>query len=145
MWVWSLTSLSGLRIHRCHELWCRSQMPLGSGSDPTLLWLWRRPAATAPIRPPAWEPPICHGGGPRNGKKTKKKKKKSRRGFGVQFPHLKKEEIQVWRGEGIFPVSLQHQGLPCPAPACFPLLITMQLRDLHWPQAALHLSTMEDN
>ena len=26
------------------------------GSDPVLLWLWRRLAATAPIRPLAWEP-----------------------------------------------------------------------------------------
>ena len=25
------------------------------GSDPTLLWLWLRPVATAPIRPLAWE------------------------------------------------------------------------------------------
>ena len=29
------------------------------GSDPTLLWLWRRPVATAPIRPLAWEPPYA--------------------------------------------------------------------------------------
>ena len=29
------------------------------GSDPALLWLWRRPAATAPIRPLAWEPPYA--------------------------------------------------------------------------------------
>ena len=30
---------------------------LGSrrGLDPTLLWLWRRPVATAPIGPLAWE------------------------------------------------------------------------------------------
>ena len=27
------------------------------GSDPMLLWLWRRPAAVALIRPLAWEPP----------------------------------------------------------------------------------------
>ena len=27
------------------------------GLDPTLLWLWRRPAAIGPIRPLAWEPP----------------------------------------------------------------------------------------
>ena len=27
------------------------------GSDPVLLWLWRRLATVAPIRPPAWEPP----------------------------------------------------------------------------------------
>ena len=26
-------------------------------SDPTSLWLWRRQAAVAPIRPLAWEPP----------------------------------------------------------------------------------------
>ena len=31
------------------------------GSDPTLLWLWRRPAATAPIRPLAWQPPYAVG------------------------------------------------------------------------------------
>ena len=26
-----------------------------------LLWLWRRPAAVAPIRPLAWEPPYAAG------------------------------------------------------------------------------------
>ena len=31
------------------------------GSDPTLLWLWRRPAAAAPIRPQVWEPPYATG------------------------------------------------------------------------------------
>ena len=30
-------------------------------SDPALLWLWRRPVATAPIRPLAWEPPYAKG------------------------------------------------------------------------------------
>ena len=29
--------------------------------DPALLWLWRRPAATAPIHPLAWEPPYAVG------------------------------------------------------------------------------------
>ena len=29
--------------------------------DPTLLWLWRRLAATAPIGPLAWEPPYAAG------------------------------------------------------------------------------------
>ena len=28
-------------------------------SDPTLLWLWRKPAAVALIRPPAWELPYA--------------------------------------------------------------------------------------
>ena len=30
MQVQSMASLSGLRIQRCHELWCRSQIWLGS-------------------------------------------------------------------------------------------------------------------
>ena len=29
--------------------------------DPALLWLWCRPAATAPIGPLAWEPPYAVG------------------------------------------------------------------------------------
>ena len=28
-------------------------------SDPSLLWLWRRLEATAPIQPLAWEPPYA--------------------------------------------------------------------------------------
>ena len=47
-------------------------------SDLALLWLWYRPAATAPIRPLAWEPPYAMVSGPRKGKKTKKKKKKKK-------------------------------------------------------------------
>ena len=39
--------------------------------DPTLLWLWCRPAAAAPIRPLAWEPPYASG----ITLKSKKKKK----------------------------------------------------------------------
>ena len=31
------------------------------GSDPALLWLWHRLAATASIRPLAWEPPHAAG------------------------------------------------------------------------------------
>ena len=31
------------------------------GLDPALLWLWYRPAATAPIGPIAWEPPNALG------------------------------------------------------------------------------------
>ena len=44
------------------------------GWDLVLLWLWHRPAATAPIRPLAWEPPYAMGSSPRKGKKIKKKK-----------------------------------------------------------------------
>ena len=31
------------------------------GSDPALLWLWCRPAASAPNRPLPWEPPYATG------------------------------------------------------------------------------------
>ena len=34
---------------------------VGRGSDPALMWLWRRLAATAPIRPLAWKPPYAAG------------------------------------------------------------------------------------
>ena len=60
----SIPGLSQLRIQRCHN--CGR-----FHSDPALLWLWRRLAAVAPIRPLAWEPPhaadaalkkrTCHG------------------------------------------------------------------------------------
>ena len=44
------------------------------GSDPVLLWLWRRPVATAPIRPLAWEPPYAAGAAQEIAKRQKKKK-----------------------------------------------------------------------
>ena len=44
------------------------------GSDPTLLWLWPRPAAVTPVGPLAWEPPYVKGVA------LKKKKKERERG-----------------------------------------------------------------
>ena len=45
--------------------WKRIAVSCGVGcscrSDPALLWLGRRPAAAAPIRPLAWEPPYAAG------------------------------------------------------------------------------------
>ena len=49
-----------------------------------MLWLWRRPVATAPIQPLAWEPPYAAGAAQEiattttttKRQKTKKKKKK---------------------------------------------------------------------
>ena len=43
------------------------------GSDPTLLWLWRSPAATAPIQPLAWEHPYAVGAAQEMAKRQKKK------------------------------------------------------------------------
>ena len=42
------------------------------GLDPTLLWLWRRPAATTLIRPLAWEPPYAAGAAQKMAKKKER-------------------------------------------------------------------------
>jgi len=53
------------------------------GSDPALLWLWRRPVATAPIGSLAWEPPYAAGAAQeiakrqKQNKQTNKQKKKA--------------------------------------------------------------------
>ena len=41
------------------------------GSDPALLWPWHRPAATAQIRPLAWESPYAEGAARKRQKKKK--------------------------------------------------------------------------
>ena len=48
------------------------------GLDPTLLWLWRRPAATDPIQPLDWESPCAMGAAPEKAERQKKKKKKKK-------------------------------------------------------------------
>ena len=63
---WSLASLSGLRIQRCSELWCRL-------------------ATVAPIRPLAWESPYAMGVAIKS--KKKKKVQPELQGHTVQFSH----------------------------------------------------------
>ena len=48
------------------------------GSYPALLCLWHRPAATALIRPLAWELPCAAGAAGEMAKRQKKKKKKKK-------------------------------------------------------------------
>ena len=43
------------------------------GSDPTLLWLWHRPAAVALIGPLVWKPPYTSGAALKSKTKTKTK------------------------------------------------------------------------
>ena len=64
-------------------------------SDPTLLWLWYRPAATAPIRPLAWELPyaMC-ADGKRKKKKEEEKAKKKKENLKRQAPAAKARHIQ---------------------------------------------------
>ena len=65
--VQPLALLFGLRIWRCHEL-CRR-----GGSDPTLMWLWPRPVATARIQPLVWELPYATGVALKKQKQASKK------------------------------------------------------------------------
>ena len=50
-------------------------------SDLALMWLWCRPAAVAPVRLLAWEPPYAEGAVQKK-KKAKKKKMKERKKSG---------------------------------------------------------------
>ena len=57
-------------------------MRVGSGVAVAVA-VWRRPAATTPIQPVAWEPPYAVGAVQK--KKKKKKKKKKRHFLSVSF------------------------------------------------------------
>ena len=46
----------------------------GCGLDPELLWLWRRPVATALTGPLAWEPPHAASAALKRQRDLKKKK-----------------------------------------------------------------------
>uniref|UniRef100_A0A8D0RM76 Uncharacterized protein n=1 Tax=Sus scrofa TaxID=9823 RepID=A0A8D0RM76_PIG len=67
------------------------------GSDPTLLWLWCRPVATAPIQPLAWEPSYAAGAAQEiatttttKDKKTKDKEKKRKKESNPIYNCIKK-------------------------------------------------------
>ena len=70
------------------------------GSDPALLWLWCRPAATALIRPLSWEPPYAMGAA--QDIKTNKQTKKTTtwyRLIQVRMAIVKKStNNKCWRG-----------------------------------------------
>ena len=46
-------------------------------SDPSLLWLWCRPAATPPIGPLAWERPYAMGVALKSKERKKKRERES--------------------------------------------------------------------
>ena len=53
-------------------------MQLGSRVAVALLWLWRRPMATALIRPLAWETPYATGAAQEMAKRQKTKNKQTK-------------------------------------------------------------------
>ena len=62
-------------------------------SDPALLWLWCRLAATSPMGPLAWETSICCRNGPKQTNKQKSKNKtnqqQQKKENKMEFPVLK--------------------------------------------------------
>ena len=71
MQVWSLASLRGLRIQRCHELWCRLQIQLGSAVAVAVV----ETGIYSSDLTPSLGISMCHKCGPKKTKKKKKKKK----------------------------------------------------------------------
>ena len=59
-------------------------------SDPTLLWLWDRPAAAALIQPLAWELTLCHGCCPKKQKKFFLIKK-------INLKNKKEKYVLIWK------------------------------------------------
>ena len=55
------------------------------GLDLALLWLWRRPAAVALIRPLAWEPPYATGVVLKSKNKNKNKNKTKQKTCGDSY------------------------------------------------------------
>ena len=64
---------SALNSANAEQMWICGMIQ--KSQPTTLLWLWRRPVATAPIRPLGWELPHAARVALEKGKKTKKKKK----------------------------------------------------------------------
>ena len=81
-------------------------------SDPVLLWLWRRPVATAPIGPLAWEPPYAVGAALEKAKRQKKKKNSFVLHCPANIPIPQSQPI----GKKVFPLSL----LPSPSISLLP-------------------------
>ena len=70
------------------------------GSDPVLLWLWRRLETTALSQPLAWEPSYAAGAALEKTQRQKQTKKRPRRVLlGIlQMRELRFREINLTRG-----------------------------------------------
>ena len=90
MQVRSLASLSGLRMRRCHELWCRLPTQLRSSIAVAVAQVGGYSSAS--IRSLAWEPPYATGAAVEKTKRRKKEgrkegKEKERKG-GLEKKHM---------------------------------------------------------
>ena len=85
------------------------------GSDLVWLWLWCRPAATARIRPLAWEPPYAEGEALKRQKTEEKKKERKKLGSGAQAYDFTLHTVLYFV---LFLLNLIHFSTPF----CLPLL-----------------------
>ena len=63
--------------------------------DPVLLWLWHRPAATAPIWPLAWELPYAVSVALKKRKKERKKDTQKGNEKGIKAVQLQKNQLNT--------------------------------------------------
>ena len=99
------------------------------GLDPALLWLWRRPAATAPIRPPAWELTYAVSAALEKDKKTNKQTKKDEK-------QKTRAAIQSLQSVKTGPEPGQECGQTQPLPPQPPAALS-KLRALPWTPLCL--------
>ena len=87
-------AVQSLALH-CSELWCRLQTHV----DLELLWLWRRPAATALMQPVTWKLPYATCAALQK-KKKKEKEKKEKTETDSQ---IQRTDLDLWlpRGRGV--------------------------------------------
>lgn len=71
LWVQSLAPLSGLRIWRCHELWCKLQTHLRFGVAVAVA----KAGSSSSNWTPSLGTSICCGYSPKKAKRKEKKKK----------------------------------------------------------------------
>ena len=110
-WVQSLALLCGLRTRLTTALICG--VGCRHGLDPAWLWLWCSPAATALIRPLAWEPPLwCRCNPKKTNKQTKKRTKTKQK---IHLTHcksiirkLKKKKNSI-KGDAKCHIKYNHQ------------------------------------
>ena len=76
------------------------------GSDPALLWLWCRPAATALIGPLAWEAPYAAGAAQEMAKGQKKKQKQNQKQKFTKWKQMTSDETAFPR-PGLLEVCCQ--------------------------------------
>ena len=107
MQVQSLASLSGLKIWHCCELWCRSQMWLGSCIAVAVAVA----SSYTSDSTPSLGTSMCHRCGPKKQKrKTKKTQEMIPKKVSCPVSHTNQELWPHWAGSGDLARACQAEG-----------------------------------